>query len=118
MAREGNAVRSGWALPSHLEGTIKPVSGGRLFLLSFSPGPPGVKQKPNHPGVEDGNMGTAFRLPVFVQAICGDQGRTDAGRSPRRVVCGRESRPQGEGGQEIEVVRSRGNTLCTQSKDR
>jgi hypothetical protein len=47
-------------------------------------------------------MGTASRLPV-VQAICGDRGRTDVGRSPRRVVGGRESRPQGEGGQEAVV---------------
>jgi len=61
---------------------LNPYLGAGHSFLSCSPGPPGVKQAPNHPGVEDGNMGTASRLPVL-QAICGDRRRTDAGRSPR-----------------------------------
>jgi hypothetical protein len=81
MAREEcGGIRVGFIVL--LEGTNKSVLGSRRLLLSCSPEPPGVKQAPNHPRVENGNMETACHPPVTMQAIRGDRGRTEAGRSP------------------------------------
>jgi hypothetical protein len=107
----------GFYRPSWKARTNPYLRAGYSFL-SCSPVPPGVKQAPNHPRVESGNMGTVRICLLRKQAIRGDLGRMRTGRSPRRSLRTDKARPRGEGGQEAEVFSSRGNTLWTQSTGR
>jgi hypothetical protein len=45
---------------------INPYLGAGYSFLPVSPEPPGVKQAPNHPRVESGNMGTV-RVCLFAE---------------------------------------------------
>ena len=46
---------------------LNPYLGAGDSFLPVSPGPPGVKQTPKHPGVESGNMGTV-RVCQFAES--------------------------------------------------
>jgi len=100
MGGQRGAIRVGFTvLPGRYE-EARTWEG--LTPSCLSPGPPGVKQAPNHPRVENGNMGTASCPPVDT----GYPWRPAKGMmrdGALVLVRGRESRPHGEGGQEAEA---------------
>ena len=59
-------IRVGFYCPAW-EVRISPYLGAGYSFSPVSPEPPGVKQAPKHPRVEDGNMGTV-RVCLLVES--------------------------------------------------
>ena len=73
---------------------INPYLGAGDSFFPVSPEPPGVKQAPKHPRVENGNMGTV-RVCLFAESrLSVETGEGDVRGGVPVVVWGRESRPR------------------------